>query len=223
MSAPAPLLTSDRVRGPDLAPAHPHLGGLGGLRLLLLLVELLDGLDLLLQLHPPATRNTISSGTRVSHYQEEGLPVAFSADPGEYISCQKIYDRRRMFLICWCQPGRVLAAAEDWLCLSPSLFMSKLGPNLHTRTTSSRPQTVILADNGREHFFVLFRGMGERGEHSAIIVTNETHSEFQLSEPPGLEAVNQQNRGDSTNQGRALINSLYCRHLLRKTIQKVML
>ena len=132
MSAPAPLLTSDRVRGPNLAPAHPHLGGLGGLRLLLLLVEFLDGLDLLLQLHPPATRNTISSGTRVSHYQEEGLPVAFSADQGEYISCQKIYDRRGMFLICWCQPGRVLAAAEDWLCLSPSLFMSKLGLSLHT-------------------------------------------------------------------------------------------
>ena len=106
---------------------------LGRLRLLLLLVELLDGLDLLLQLHPPATRNTISSGTRVSHYrEEEGLPVAFSADQGEYISCQKIYDRWKMFLICLCQPGRVLAAAEDWLCLSPSLFMSKLGLSLHT-------------------------------------------------------------------------------------------
>ena len=62
------LLTSDTIRGPHLTPAHPHLGGLGGLRLLLLLVELLDGLDLLLELHSPETRITISLiiGRRVS-------------------------------------------------------------------------------------------------------------------------------------------------------------
>ena len=72
------LLTSDTVRRPHLTPAHPHLGGLGGLRLLLLLVEFLDGLDLLLELHPPETRNTISrgSGQESVHYRGEGLPVA---------------------------------------------------------------------------------------------------------------------------------------------------
>ena len=60
------LLTSDTVRGPHLAPAHPDLGDLGCLRLLLLLVELLDGLDLLLELHPPEIRITISLRTQES-------------------------------------------------------------------------------------------------------------------------------------------------------------
>ena len=47
-------------------------------------------------------------------------------------------------------------------------------PPHHLMSLYTRPQTAILADNGLVHFFVPFRGMGERGEHSAIIVTNET-------------------------------------------------
>ena len=63
-------------------------------------------------------RNTISTGRKESgsHYREEVLPVAFSEDLGEYISCQKIYDHRGMFLICWCQPWARLVQRTR-LCL----------------------------------------------------------------------------------------------------------
>ena len=48
------------VRRPVAAPA-PHLARLGRLRSLLLLVQLLNGLNLLLQLHPPEIEGTLES------------------------------------------------------------------------------------------------------------------------------------------------------------------
>ena len=149
------LLTSDTVRGPHLAPAHPDLGDLGCLRLLLLLVELLDGLDLLLELHPPEIRITISLRTQESvHYREEGLPVSLRVS----ISCQKIYDRRRMFLICWCQPlPCVLAGCCTGLALSvPIIIYVTTWPGL----SSIYNVSILQASNLFLVFSSYFLGMG---------------------------------------------------------------
>ena len=151
-------------------------------------------------------RNTISTGRKESgsHYREEVLPVAFSEDLGEYISCQKIYDHRGMFLICWCQPWARLVQRTR-LCLHHYLCQN-LAPASPPAPDVSMLHAFIdkhlLGENGLFWKWEELCGMYRGGEHSAIIVTNET----QQSGPLGLEAVNQENRGDSADQGRVHIN-----------------
>ena len=166
-------------------------------------------------------RNTISTGRKESgsHYREEVLPVAFSETQGEYISCQKIYDHRGMFLICWCQPWARLVQRTR-LCLHHYLCQ-----NLAPASPPAQPDVSML------HAFIDKHLLGENGlffEMGGTVARgrafchncNKWDPELpwsQQSGPLGLEAVNQENRGDSADQGRVHINLVsYSSHLTNK-------
>ena len=87
---------------------------------------------------------------------------------GEYFLSEDLRSPENVFNLL--VPAPALCVGWVLQCLSPSLFMSQLGPASAASIMSlhCNPQIYLCFV-----FFVVFSG---RGEDSAIIVTNETHS-----------------------------------------------
>ena len=91
-----------------------------------------------------------------SHYREEGLPVSLRVS----ISCQKIYDRQKMFLICWCQPLPCVLAGCCSVCPHHYLCHNLAQPQQHLDSPYIGIAILLCFV-----FSVVFSG---RGEDSAI-------------------------------------------------------